>query len=613
MIRRAGSRGALFVLALAAVLPAASESAVSAFSLAGQDRPVVLVTGSTSGLGREVARRIATSGAHVIVHGRNRERGMALVEEIERDGKGSARFYAADLASFDQVRAFGEAILRDYERLDVLVNNAGFGSAPDERLLSEDGHEFRFQVNYLSSVLLTQMLLPLLLESTPSRIVNVSSLAQTPIDFDDVMIANNFSGGRAYAQSKLAQIMFTFDLAEELRGRDVMVNALHPATYMPTGMVQRLGVEPRATIAEGADAVMQLVSSNEIEGGQFFNGLKPARANDQAYDESARARLRRLTEELIASPTSQYEDPEDDPNYLGTFSIIARDPATGELGMGVQSKAFGAGNRAMHAKGGLVIVAHQAAANPMYGAIGIELLQAGYSPQEALDIMVASDEGRDRRQVSILDSQGRTAAFTGQGANDWKGHTCGTNYCAQGNILTGPEVVAAMSRSFENSSGPLVERLMDALDAAQAAGGDARGMQSGALLVVSPRAGGGYSDRAVDIRVDDHTKPLEEMRRVMDVFRSGQMIREAGQKREDGDVDGALEIALAARDRSPGNDNAWVALAEIYVELNRKADAFSALERALELNPSRARTLPADQDFEAIHNDPDFLRLIGRR
>jgi NAD(P)-dependent dehydrogenase (short-subunit alcohol dehydrogenase family) len=259
---------------------------------------VVLVTGSTGGLGQEVARRLASGGAHVIVHGRNRERGMALVREIEQEGRGSARFYAADFASFDQVRELAEAILQDYDRLDVLVNNAGFGSAPDERLVSEDGLEYRFQVNYLSPYLLTRLLLPRLLATAPSRIVNVSSLAQTPIDFDDVMLERSFSGGRAYAQSKLAQVMFTFDLAEELAGKGVMVCSLHPATYMPTGMVARAGVAPRATIDEGADAVMQLIESDEIEGGQFFRGLRPARANDQAYDREARARLRALSDEL---------------------------------------------------------------------------------------------------------------------------------------------------------------------------------------------------------------------------------------------------------------------------------------------------------------------------
>ncbi len=264
---------------------------------------VVLITGSTGGLGREVARRLAARGAHVIVHGRSRERGMALVDEIEREGVGSARFYAADLASLEQVRGLAHQILRDYDRLDILVNNAGVGSAPDERLLSEDGHEYRFQVNYLSHFLLTRLLLPRLVASAPSRIVNVSSLAQAPIDFDDVMLEENFRGGRAYAQSKLAQVMFTFDLHEELEGTGVMVNSLHPATYMPTGMVRRAGVEPRATIDEGAEAVMQLITSTEIEGGQFFRGLSSGRAHAQAYDPEARAKLRELSEELTGVGT----------------------------------------------------------------------------------------------------------------------------------------------------------------------------------------------------------------------------------------------------------------------------------------------------------------------
>ena len=301
-----------------------------------------------------------------------------------------------------------------------------------------------------------------------------------------------------------------------------------------------------------------------------------------------------------------------DPNYLGTYSIIGRDPATGELGMGVQSKAFGAGNRAMHAKGGLVIIAHQAAANPMYGGIGIELLRAGYTPEEALEMMVASDEGRDRRQVAILDWQGRTAAWTGTGASDWKGHRCGVDYCAQGNILAGPEVVDAMAASFEASTGPLAERLMDALDAAQAAGGDARGMQSGAILVVAPRVNGGYSDRVVDIRVDDHDEPLVELRRVLNMYRSGQMLREASRMRRDGDLQGALVRARDAVAMSPENDNAWVTLAAILLDDGREEEAFDALERAVDLNPGRRRTLPEADDFERVGEHPRFLSLIGR-
>ncbi len=260
---------------------------------------VALVTGSTSGLGREVARRLASRGAHVIVHGRNRERGREVVEAIESEGIGSARFYRADLASFDEVREFGDAILRDYDRLDILVNNAGIGSSsPEGRQMSQDGHELRFQVNYLSGFLLTLMLQPLIVESAPARIVNVSSLAQTPIDFDDVMLENDYSGSRAYAQSKLAQVMFTFDLARELEGSDVVVNSLHPATYMDTRMVERAGVEPRSTVDEGADAVMHLITGEDLESGQFFDGTSATRADDQAYDEEARERLRELSEEL---------------------------------------------------------------------------------------------------------------------------------------------------------------------------------------------------------------------------------------------------------------------------------------------------------------------------
>jgi NAD(P)-dependent dehydrogenase (short-subunit alcohol dehydrogenase family) len=289
-------RIAVLALALLATALVATERA-SAQGRPASGQRVALVTGSTSGLGREVAIRLASDGWHVIVHGRSVERGEEVVAAIQSEGAGSARFLRADFASFAEVRALAETILSDYDRLDVLVNNAGFGSSPDERLVSDDGHEFRFQVNYLSPFLLTHMLRPLVVASAPSRIVNVSSLAQQPIDFDDVMIEKGFSGGRAYGQSKLAQVLHTFDLHEELADEGVTVSALHPATYMPTGMVRRAGVEPRATIDEGADAVMQLIVG-DIEGGQFFRGLEPARAHGQAYDLDARARLRRLSEEL---------------------------------------------------------------------------------------------------------------------------------------------------------------------------------------------------------------------------------------------------------------------------------------------------------------------------
>jgi NAD(P)-dependent dehydrogenase (short-subunit alcohol dehydrogenase family) len=261
---------------------------------------VVLITGSTSGLGREVALRLGAMGAHVIVHGRDAERGMEVVREIEEEGVGSASFHAADLASLAEVRRFGEEILRDYDRLDVLINNAGIGrGAPGTgREVSADGHELRFAVNYLSGFLLTRMLLPRIVDSAPARIVNVASGAQMAIDFDDVMLERDYDGSRAYSQSKLAQILFTFDLARELEGTDVLVNTLHPATLMPTTMVLERGADPVSTIDEGADAVMQLVTGDDIGSGGYFNGLRPARANEQAYDEAARARLRTLSREL---------------------------------------------------------------------------------------------------------------------------------------------------------------------------------------------------------------------------------------------------------------------------------------------------------------------------
>lgn len=261
---------------------------------------LVLVTGSTGGLGREVARRLAAGGDHVIVHGRSADRGVELVQEIEAEGHGSARLYLADFGSFDDVRALAQAIRRDYSQLDVLVNNAGIW-LEGPRQLSEDGHELHFQVNYLSSFLLTRELLPLLRQSAPSRIVHVSSIAQRPIDFDNVMLEADYSDGRAYAQSKLAQILFNLDLAEELAGTGVTTNALHPATMMDTDMVLERGARARASVHDGADAVMHLIDGEEPGSGNYFNQTERARANEWAYDEAARERLRMLAERLTGA------------------------------------------------------------------------------------------------------------------------------------------------------------------------------------------------------------------------------------------------------------------------------------------------------------------------
>jgi len=264
----------------------------------------VLITGSTDGVGRYVAKRLAAEGANVLIHGRDGERAKTLIAEIAREGHAAPSFYQADLASLAGARALAAAVAADHKRLDVFISNAGIGSlnGGPGRQESADGHELRFAVNYLSGFLLAYLLLPLLKAAAPSRIVNVASLGQHPIDFDDVMITRNYSGTRAYAQSKLAQIMFTIDLAEELKGTGATVNALHPATYMNTTMVRAGGITPVSTVEEGGAAILHLVEGDDVAGqsGLFFNGLRQAQANPQAYDETARARLRKLSLELTS-------------------------------------------------------------------------------------------------------------------------------------------------------------------------------------------------------------------------------------------------------------------------------------------------------------------------
>ncbi|MGX1321893.1 NAD(P)-dependent dehydrogenase (short-subunit alcohol dehydrogenase family) [Bradyrhizobium sp. USDA 377] len=262
----------------------------------------ILITGSTDGVGRYVARRLAEEGARVLIHGRDAARAKTLSDEILKAGGIAPTFYQADLSSMSGTCALAEAVKRDHQRLDVLVSNAGIGSQNDgpQRQVSVDGHELRFAVNYLAGFLLVHLLLPLLMTAAPSRIVNVASLGQHPIDFDDVMITRGYSGSRAYAQSKLAQIMFTIDLAQQLKGASITVNALHPATYMNTTMVRAGGITPMSTVEQGGAAILHLVEGDDVadKSGLFFSGMNEARANPQAYDADARKRLRALSLEL---------------------------------------------------------------------------------------------------------------------------------------------------------------------------------------------------------------------------------------------------------------------------------------------------------------------------
>jgi NAD(P)-dependent dehydrogenase (short-subunit alcohol dehydrogenase family) len=247
----------------------------------------ILVTGSTSGLGQRVAEELVKQGATVIVHGRDPDK----VERVTGD-IGAARGLVADLSSLDEVRRLAGEV----DELDTLVNNAGI--VIPERQESADGYELTLAVNYLSHFLLTSLLLPKLRE--PGRVVNVSSIGQYPLDFDDLQYERDFNGYYAYAKSKLAQILFTYELAERLGDRDVTVNALHPATLMDTNMVLGPGGTPQSSVEEGVEATLRLIVDPDLDGvtGNFYNGKAESGTHRQADDPDARRRLWEESERL---------------------------------------------------------------------------------------------------------------------------------------------------------------------------------------------------------------------------------------------------------------------------------------------------------------------------
>jgi len=265
----------------------------------------IFITGATDGLGRALAGRLAADGHPLILHGRDAGK-LADTAAGIRDAHGVEVHTAlADLADLAQVRELAADVRALTDRLDVFVSNAGVGSGlPDGRTrqTSVDGHELRFAVNYLAGFLLTLELLPLLRAAAPARIVNVASLGQHPLDFDDLMIEHGYSGSRAYSQSKLAQIMSGFELAARLT--DVTVNSLHPGTYMPTKIVKAEVSQTIDTLETGVDTTSRLAVGADVEGvtGRFFDRIREARADDQAYDPAARRELWRRSLSLVDHP-----------------------------------------------------------------------------------------------------------------------------------------------------------------------------------------------------------------------------------------------------------------------------------------------------------------------
>ncbi|MBN1782981.1 DUF1028 domain-containing protein [bacterium] len=297
-------------------------------------------------------------------------------------------------------------------------------------------------------------------------------------------------------------------------------------------------------------------------------------------------------------------------NCVSTFSIVARDPDAGELGVAVASRFFAVGSVVPWARAGSGAVATQSYANTSFGWRGLDLLDRGATPDEAVQILIRDDEGRESRQFGIVAASGQSATYTGSQCLDWAGGRSGENYAVQGNILTGESVVTAMETTFLNTAGSLAERLYAALLAGDAQGGDSRGRQSAALLVVRDKAGyGGYTDRAIDIRVDDHAEPFKELGRLLVIARMGDSWNQAWTLFQNKQFQKALQPMESAAGLAPDNAEVFYDLAVIRLAARDTAGAFVALEQALRLNPKLRIQARKDEDLKALRSHPEFERI----
>jgi uncharacterized Ntn-hydrolase superfamily protein len=296
---------------------------------------------------------------------------------------------------------------------------------------------------------------------------------------------------------------------------------------------------------------------------------------------------------------------------FATFSIVARDPETGELGVAVASRFFSVGSVVPYAKAGVGAVATQANANVTYGPRGLELLSRGATAEETMKVLLRGDANASSRQFGIVGADGTSVSYSGPECIAWAGGRSGPNYAVQGNILTGEAVVVAMEKAFLETKGTLARRMWAAMLAGDAAGGDSRGRQSASLLVVKEGAGyGGGNDRAIDIRVDDHTDPFRELGRLLDYAEMNYAWNEGWtaftQKR--------FAEALVAQERAAklGANVPEVIydLAVIRLAAGKRAEALEALARALQMNPKLKTQAERDHDLDALRDDPGFKRLL---
>jgi NAD(P)-dependent dehydrogenase (short-subunit alcohol dehydrogenase family) len=266
------------------------------------DGKIILITGSTDGIGLGTALALARQGHTILVHGRDPEKIAVTCRRIMDETRNErVEGYLGDFSALANVRRLAAEIGARHDRIDILINNAGIGGGGHfKRELSADGFEVRFHVNHLAPFLLQHLLLPLVQRAAPSRIVNVASGAQMPIDFSDVMLEKSYTGFQAYSQSKLAMVMTSFDLAARLDPSRVTVNALHPGTMLNTKLVRAIG-KPQGSVEIGIEAEVYLATSREVAGvsGGYFDRLERTTANAQAYDPDARAKLWALSEKLV--------------------------------------------------------------------------------------------------------------------------------------------------------------------------------------------------------------------------------------------------------------------------------------------------------------------------
>ncbi len=301
--------------------------------------------------------------------------------------------------------------------------------------------------------------------------------------------------------------------------------------------------------------------------------------------------------------------PETEP--IATFSIVGFDPETGELGVAVASKFFAVGNVVPWAKAGVGAVATQSYANTTFGWRGLELLEHGFTPQQAMDMLIKEDDNPTQRQVGIVSFDGKSATYTGENCLDWAGGRTGPNYAIQGNILAAEAVVIAMEKAFLETEGTLAARLYAAMIAGDAKGGDSRGRQSAAMLIVKDKAGyGGYTDRAIDIRVDDHPEPFRELGRILIIAEMNYSWNEAWTLFTEKQFTSALPPMERAAELAPDYGEVFYDLAVIRLAAGDIEGAVEALKTAVRLNPKLKTQASVDDDLSGMKDIPEFESII---